>query len=249
MDKKNAIYPAASIALLLALWEASVLLFDVPSYVFPSFSKVLSTFGSEFGVLCKHGLTTALEASIGIALAAALAFALAILMDMFAWIRKSIYPLLVVTQTIPIIVLTPIFIIYFGFGMLPKIITVVLMCFFPMAISFADGLAKADEDILNLFKLYQASRLQIYRYMKIPAAMDSFFSGMKVAATYCISGAVVGEWISSDSGLGYYMLRVKNSGALDKVFACVLFIIALSLIMNGIVKILQRLYAAGKRRV
>ncbi len=247
MKKRSMIYPVISIAIVLVIWELVVWIFEIPGYLFPSFHQVILTFCEEFLVLCKHGLTTLTEAGIGLVMATVIAFALAILMDWFSLFKKSVYPLLVVTQTIPIIVLTPIFLIYFGFGMLPKIITVVLMCFFPIAISFADALARADGDTINLFRLYQANKMQIYRYIKIPSALGALFSGMKIAATYCISGAVVGEWISSDSGLGYYMLRVKNSGALDKVFACVLFIIALSLLMNGAVKGLQILCVKKKR--
>ena len=135
-----------------------------------------------------------------------------------------------------------------GFGLAPKVLTVVLMCIFPIVVSFADGMEQIDPNQINLIRAFGANRLQEYTFVKLPAAAPTLFSGLKVAATYSISGAVVGEWLSSDRGLGYYMLRVKNGYMLDKVFACVLVVIALSLLMNGLVKLFQVLLTPYERR-
>ena len=170
-----------------------------------------------------------------------LALALGILMDCFPMIRQGLYPVLVVTQTVPMIVLAPIFIIYMGFGAAPKILTVVLMCFFPVAVSFSDGLSQVDAEYVHLVRSYGAGQWKTYCLVKIPAAVPALLSGLKVAATYSISGAVVGEWIGSQEGLGYYLLRVKNGYMLDKVFACVAVIIFLSLCMNGLIRLYQYL--------
>src|SRR5699024_8735761 len=153
-----------------------------------------------------------------------------------------------VTQTVPMIVLAPILIIYLGFGMAPKILTVVLMCFFPVAVNFTDGMSQVDKGYVDLVRSYGASRVQIYALVKLPAALPPLFSGLRVAATYSISGAVVGEWIGSQRGLGYYLLRVKESYMLDKVFACVVVIIVLSLLMNGIVRLCQYIFLPFLRR-
>jgi ABC-type nitrate/sulfonate/bicarbonate transport system permease component len=115
------------------------------------------------------------------------------------------------------------------------------MCFFPVAVSFADGMRGMDPAYAHLARSYGATRLQTYSLVKIPYALPSLISGLKVAATYSISGAVVGEWIGSQKGLGYYLLRVKNSYALDKMFACVLLIVALSILMNGAILLAGRL--------
>ena len=162
-------------------------------------------------------------------------------MDCFPMIRQGLYPVLVVTQTVPMIVLAPIFIIYMGFGAAPKILTVVLMCFFPVAVSFSDGLSQVDAEYVHLVRSYGAGQWKTYCLVKIPAAVPALLSGLKVAATYSISGAVVGEWIGSQEGLGYYLLRVKNGYMLDKVFACVAVIIFLSLCMNGLIRLYQYL--------
>ena len=191
---------------------------------------------------------TVLEALAGILISLILALALGILMDRFPAVQRGIYPLLVVTQTVPMIVLAPILIIYMGFGPGPKILTVVLMCFFPVAVSFSDGLSRVDEEYVHLVRSYGAGKWGAYRLVKIPAALPALLSGLKVAATYSISGAVVGEWIGSQQGLGYYLLRVKNGYMLDKVFACVAVIIGLSLCVNGAVRLLGRICLPYERK-
>ena len=238
---KNNLVPILFITFLLLLWEAAVLIFKIPLYVRPSQVQVVKTLISERAVLTGHAIVTVTEAVAGISISLLLALFLGIVMDRFPLIKRGIYPILVVTQTVPMIVLAPILIIYMGFGVAPKILTVVLMCFFPIAVSFTDGMARIDGEYVHLVRSYGAGRWQVYRLVKIPAAIPSLLSGLKVAATYSISGAVVGEWIGSQRGLGYYLLRVKNGYMLDKVFACVLVIIFLSLCMNGILKLYQHL--------
>ena len=203
------IIPALFIIILLLIWEAAVGFFHIPLYVLPSPVQVIRTLFSELGTLGGHAAVTVSEALSGIVISLILALLLGIVMDCFPIIKQGLYPVLVVTQTVPMIVLAPILIIYMGFGVAPKILTVVLMCFFPIAVSFSDGLAQVDEEYVHLVR------------------------------SYSISGAVVGEWIGSQKGLGYYLLRVKNSYMLDKVFACVLVIIFLSLCMNGLIRLYQ----------
>lgn len=234
--------PILFLFLLFTVWEILVRLFSIPLYVLPTPSQVCITLFTERAVLLEHAVITLWEAVCGMMISFLLSLALGILMDCFPLLRRGIYPILVITQTIPMIVLAPIFIIYFGFGMMPKILTVILMCFFPIAVSFSDGLNQVNEDYVHLVRSYGAGRLAAYRLVKIPAAIPSLLSGLKVAATYSISGAVVGEWIGSQAGLGYYLLRVKNSYMLDKVFACVVVIILLSLFMNSLITLWQTLF-------
>lgn len=240
--------PVLVILVLLLFWELTVQLAGIPLYVLPAPSDMLRTFFTELPALSCHALVTVTEALVGMAISFAVGIVTGILIDAMPVFRKCIYPILVVTQTVPVIVLTPIFIIYLGFGYAPKILTVVLMCFFPIVVSFSDGLGEMDAGYLNLVRTYGGNRWQLYRIVKIPSAMISLLSGLKVAATYSISGAVVGEWIASQSGLGYYLIRAKNGYMLDKVFACVLMIILLSLMMNGLVKLFGNLVLPGRRR-
>ncbi|NLM04169.1 MAG: ABC transporter permease [Clostridiales bacterium] len=245
--QKEIILPTCVIFILILLWEGFVHLANIPLYVLPAPSRVIMTFLQEFPILYDHALITLWETFVGIIIATVLAILLAIVMDAFNLFRMAIYPILVVSQTVPIIILAPLFIIYLGFGMAPKILTVVLMCFFPITISFADGMAQIDNNQINLVRSFGAKWYQVYSIVKIPGAMISLFSGLRVAATYSVTGAVVGEWLSSNKGLGYYMLRAKNGFMMDKVFACILAIVFLSLFMNGIVKLFEYLFLPHMR--
>ena len=237
MKRLNKLAPILVIIVLLTAWEFTVKIAHIPLYVLPAPSAAIGTFVQEFPTLLRHAGITVMEALAGMGIAFAIAIAIGILIDAMPTFKKCIYPILVVTQTVPVIVLAPIFVIYMGFGYAPKILTVVLMCFFPIVVSFSDGLGQMDKEYLNLIRTYGGSKFQLYKIVKIPSAMISLLSGLKVAATYSISGAVVGEWIAAQSGLGYYLIRAKNGYMLDKVFACVLIIIILSLMMNGVVKL------------
>ena len=240
--------PVLALAAVLIFWEAAVRLFQIPLYVLPSPTEVLNALISDRLTLLGHSVITVAEALLGMGISLVLAVVLGILMDAFVPLRQVVYPILVVTQTVPMIVLAPILIIYLGFGLAPKILTVVLMCFFPIAVSFTDGMAQLDPEYIHLARSFGAGRWTAYRLVKIPAAVPSLISGLKVAATYSVSGAVVGEWIGAQKGLGYYLLRVKNGYMLDKVFACVLVIIFLSLCMNLALWLANRIVSPSRRR-
>ena len=241
MKKYNQyIMPAVCLVAVLVLWEGCVRLFGISSYVLPAPSAIARAMVTEFPDLWAHSMVTLKEAVIGLIIATALAILIAILMDISRPFRLSVFPYLVVSQTVPIMILGPLFTMWLGFGLAPKILMVVFMCFFPVVISFSDALQQVDRKQINLLRSFGASRLQQYTYVKIPAAATALFSGLKVAATYCIGGAIVGEWLSASAGLGYYMIRVKNGFMMDKVFACVLTIIFWSLMLNFAVTLLER---------
>lgn len=248
MKKFTKTAPVLVILGLLIVWELIVQLAGIPLYVLPAPSDMLRAFFVELPELAGHAAVTVMEALAGMAISFAVGILMGVLIDAMPTFKKCVYPILVVTQTVPVIVLAPIFIIYMGFGYAPKILTVVLMCFFPIVVSFSDGLGEMDEGYMDLVRICGGSKFQIYRIVKIPSAMISLLSGLKVAATYSISGAVVGEWIASQKGLGYYLIRAKNGYMLDKVFACVLMIIILSLLMNGFVKLFGHMVMPARRR-
>lgn len=232
--------PLVVAAVVIALWEGCVRIFSIPLYILPAPTKIIKALVANRSELAMHTVVTMEEAVLGLAIALALAMLTAVLMDLSKTFRNSVYPHLVVTQTVPVMVLAPLFSIWLGFGMAPKVLIVIFMCYFPIAISFADGLSQVSQKQVNLLKSFQASTRQVYTMVKIPAAAPSLFSGLKVAATYCVGGAIVGEWISSAAGLGYYMLRVKNGYMLDKVFATVVVVVVVSLLLNGCVTLAQR---------
>lgn len=239
MNKKRYVMPILVFIIVIALWELCVKMFNISLYILPAPSKILKAIIDNFDVLWMHSMVTLEESLIGLGISTVLAILIAIGMDMSKTFKTSVYPYLIVTQTVPVMVLGPLFSIWLGFGMAPKVLIVIFMCFFPVSISFCDALGQVDQNQINLLKSFKANLLQIYTIVKIPAGALGLFSGLKVAATYCIGGAIVGEWLSSSAGLGYYMLRVKNGYMLDKVFACVVMIILWSVILNVSVSVIQ----------
>ena len=233
------VMPIVCLFAVLIVWEICVQAFGISLYVLPAPSDIVKALISEAGELSTHSIVTLKEAVIGLLIATILAIIIAILMDLNRTFRYCIFPYLVVSQTVPVMILGPLFTMWLGFGLAPKILMVVFMCFFPIAISFNDALQQVDKRQLNLLRSFGATVLQQYILVKIPSAATALFSGLKVAATYCIGGAIVGEWLSASAGLGYYMIRVKNGFMMDKVFACVIMIIVWSLLLNGVVNLLE----------
>lgn len=170
-----------------------------------------------------------LETVIGLVIAILLGILIAAAIDLSSFLRRALYPILVASQTIQIMAIAPLLIIWFGFGLLPKVIIVVLVCFFPMAVSTADGLASTDPDLIALMRAMGANRRQIWRIVRLPSALPSFFSGLRVAVTYSVVGATIGEWVGGSAGLGLYMLRSKNALATDQVFVAILITTAISI--------------------
>ncbi|MDD3656904.1 MAG: ABC transporter permease [Atribacterota bacterium] len=239
--------PLFFLALLVSLWQLIVDGGIIARYILPSPWDVVMVCIKILPDIKEHIYTTLQEALTGLVVAIVISVILAVLMDNFTLIRKAVQPLLVISQTIPIMVLAPLFAMWFGFGILPKIMVVILVCFFPIVVSLLEGLNSLDQDLLNLMKSMKANRWQIFYLAKFPSSLSSFFSGLKIAATYSIIGAVIGEWMGGKSGLGVYMTRVRQSFALDKVFASILIIIILSMILFKIIELIQFLVMPWRR--
>jgi ABC-type nitrate/sulfonate/bicarbonate transport system permease component len=229
-----------TIILAIGLWETIVRAFHVHTYILPAPSGIVKALISDIELIGMHARATLFEASLGILLSVAVALIVAILMDNFAIIRKALYPLLIVSQTIPIMAIAPLMIIWFGYGYLPKILIIILMCFFPIVISLIDGFSQVDRDYLNLFHVIKASRFQVYRYLKFPNTLPYFFAGLKIAVTYMVTAAVIAEWLGGNVGIGVYMLRSKQAFALDKVFAAVVLVVVSTLILIGIISLISK---------
>jgi ABC-type nitrate/sulfonate/bicarbonate transport system permease component len=182
-----------------------------------------------------------LETVLGLAAATILGVGLAIMLDVSVWMRRAVYPVLVTSQTIPIIALAPLLILWFGFDLGPKVIVVALYCFFPIAVACADGLLGADPDLLRLMRSMRASRWQILWLVRLPGAMPSFFSGLRIAATYSVTGAIFGEYVAAYQGLGIYMETSYNAHAIVLVFAAIVVTAILSLFLFGLVSLIERL--------
>ena len=207
----------------------------------PSPIDDVKAFADNFSIMMKQAAVTLQETLYGLLIGIAIAFVIASLMDRFTIINKALYPVLVVTQTIPTIAIAPLLVLWMGFGMAPKITLVVITTFFPIAIGLLNGFQSVEEDAINLMRSMGARRLQIFRIIKLPNATASFFSGLRISAAYAVVGAVVSEWLGGFEGLGVYMTRVKKAYAFDKMFAVIVFISAISLVLMGIVVLLEKI--------
>lgn len=232
--------------ILLVIWEAVVRLEHVPQYILPGPIQILNTLAGGYELLLIHSLSTLEEALLGFVLAVVIAFATAFMLNNIEWLNRAVYPMLILSQTIPIITLAPLFLIWFGWGLLPKIIVVILVCFFPAVISLLNGLNAVDPDLISLFRSMGASRWAIFNMVKLPVALPAFFSGLKISASYSIMAAVIGEWLGAQQGLGYYMTLSQKSFRVDQVLAAIVIISVLSLMIVKAIDFIEYLLTPWK---
>ncbi|NJK80758.1 MAG: ABC transporter permease [Chloroflexaceae bacterium] len=243
----TALPPLLVIAGLLLLWELLVGWLALPDWLLPAPSQIGRTLVERLPILQGHITITLFEALVGLALGFVVGFGLALAIDASGLVRRALYPLLIVSQTIPIVAIAPLLIVGLGFGLLPKIIVVALVTFFPIAVNTVDGLQTADRDTVRLLLAMDASRWQLLRLVRLPAALPSILSGLKVAVTYSVIGAVLAEWIGANQGLGVYIARSLRSFRTDQVFVGALVTSLLTLALFGLVLALERWLTAWKR--
>ena len=236
----DGLLPVLSILGIVILWQILSMTGTVPAFMLPSPADVINAFADDIGTLCTHAGYTLFEAFVGMAISIVLGFGAAWIMDRFPPIKKALYPILVITQTVPSIAIAPLLVLWFGFGLSPKIILIVIVCFFPLAVGFLDGFASADEDEIKLLRSMGASNLQIFRHVKLPHSLPHFFAGLKVSSSYCIVSAVISEWLGGTNGLGVYMTRVRKSYAFDKMFAVIILTSALSILLMCLISWLEK---------
>ena len=227
------------IALLLT-WQVITYFEWIPNFMLPSPVQVGEALIHDFPLLLFHTKITLTEAALGLLFGVVLGVVVAILMDHFPRIREAFYPLLVLTQTVPTVALAPLLTIWFGFGILPKVVLIVITIFFPVAVAMLNGFSSVDSDELRLMRAMGANQRQILWHMKLPASLGNFFSALKIGVTYAVIGAVISEWLGGFEGLGVYMTRVRKSYAFDKMFAVILLISLLSLILMALVNGIEK---------
>lgn len=228
------------VILLLITWQTVIGFGVLPDYLLPSPIQIIKAFIDDFYLLMGHAKYTLMTAFLGTIIGLILSFILSILMDLSKNFRQMVYPILLLNQTIPTIAIAPLLVIWLGYGILPKVVLVVLSVFFPMTIALLDGYHSIDKQALNLFKSMKATTYQTYIHLKIPSAMGYFFTGLKVALSYALISAVVAEWLGGYHGLGVYMTRVRKSYELDNMFAVIFLISLLTLLLIGTVKLLEK---------
>lgn len=232
--------PALVLLLLGVLWQVIVTVRDVPVYLLPSPIEIGKAFVKEFPLLMQHAGVTVLETVVGLGLSLVLGVGIAIAMALSGLLRRILYPIFVISQTIPLIVLAPLLMVWFGFGLVPKLIVVTLVCFFPIAVGFAEGLVSSDPALDELLTVMGASRWKVFRLARVPQGLPGLFAGLKIAATYAVMGAVLSEWVGAKSGLGIYMTRTMSSFKTAALFADILLVVALSLLLFKFVEIVEK---------
>ena len=237
----NKLPAICAIALLLLVWHFACDLGWVPNFMLPSPEAVWAALVGDFSLLLQHARVTLLEAFYGLMTGVAVAFVTATLMDRFPFLYRALYPIIIVTQTIPTIAIAPLLVLWMGFETAPKVTLVALTTFFPITIGLLDGYASADKEAAALLRSMGAKRWQIFWHLKFPSALSHFFSGLRVSSSYAVVGAVVSEWLGGFEGLGVYMTRVRKAYAFDKMFAVIVFITAVSLLLMAAVTLLRRI--------
>lgn len=247
-NKARWITPIIVIVAVLALWQAACSLGIIPTYMIPSPIDVCIALVRDAELLSMHSWVTLCEALAGLGLGIAIGFVIAMLMDRFRLVNAALSPLVTISQTIPTVAIAPLLVLWLGYGMLPKIVLVALTTFFPITVSLAQGFKSVDRDTTDLMRTMGASWWQTFRFVKLRSSAASFFSGLKISATYAIVGAVIAEWLGGFNGLGVYMTRVRKSYAYDEMFASILIICVLSLALMGVVALLERICMPWRRK-
>ena len=240
--------PALVVVLTFAVWEIVIKILDVPTYIWAPPSLIAQTIQENFGDLIGHAGVTLKETLVGFLSAVALGLGFGLLLHFSTWSKRSLYPLLIASQSIPTVVLAPVFVLVLGFGLWPKVAVVTLFCFFPIVVGTIDGLSSVDREFIRMMLTLDATRIGIFRRVEFPSALPQIFTGTRVAATYAAIGAVFGEWAGSESGLGWQMLQAKGRLDTPLVFADIVFITAMALALFGTVSLVERLTIPWARK-
>ncbi|WP_197276330.1 ABC transporter permease [Bacillus sp. JCM 19034] len=192
---RSALPAIITVFVFVVIWELVVWMTEIESYILPAPTEIVLAFSQSWSLLPEHVWVTTMEALLGFGLGIIVALCIALTLDSSAMLRKSLYPLLLFSQTIPIIAIAPLLIIWFGYGMLPKVLVVALVTFFPVAVNMIEGLQSSDRDMIRLLQSMGSSRLQTLRFVRIPHALPYLFTGLKIAATYSVLAAVISEWL------------------------------------------------------
>jgi putative hydroxymethylpyrimidine transport system permease protein len=232
--------PAALIALLIGGWELLATLGHVENYLLPAPSEVATALWNDRDLLAPDAWVTAREVLLGLALALVIGVAIAIVLHLSPVLRRAAYPLVVASQAIPVVVIAPILVIWFGFGITPKLIVIALICFFPVVVNTLDGLEGVDGDQVKMMRTLGASRLDLLRRLELPSALPFLFSGAKVAVAVAVIGAVFGELVGSDAGLGHAIQVGTAQLETARVFAAVLILSMMAIALFGLVALAER---------
>jgi putative hydroxymethylpyrimidine transport system permease protein len=247
-NRITAYVPVLTFLFLLAVgWEAGTRILDIPHYIIPKLTDVLVSMWENAGLLGKHFAITLGEALLGLGISVLFGSLAAVWIESSGLAKKTIYPLIVASQTIPIIALSPIMVMWFGYEIWSKVAVVILFTFFPIAVNTADGFRSADSEIGELMQTMGAGKRELFLKWKIPSALPGFFTGLKMAAAISVGGATLGEWLGGEYGLGMYTKRASNMLRGEAVFSGVLLLSAMGILLFLAVLWLEKVSLSYRR--
>ena len=233
--------PILILAGLLVAWELWTQLGEVPKWQLPAPSVIAQELVESRGLLWEHTQVTLLEVVLGIVAALSVGLLLASIIAYSRIVERSVYPLVIASQTIPIIAIAPLLLIWVGYGIAPKIIVVALISFFPISVNTVDGLRSVDPDMVNMMRTLGASRWQIFTKLQVPSALPQMFSGIKIGIAVSVIGAVIGEWVGASSGLGYLITYSQPLFLTARVFAAIVVLSALGIGLFVLATLVERI--------
>jgi ABC-type nitrate/sulfonate/bicarbonate transport system permease component len=239
--------PALLLAVVVLLWQAVASLPGVDNLTLASPVETWRSLKDDRSLLLDEAGVTAVEVVLGLAISIALGFGLAVAMHVLRPLRDAAYPLLLGSQAIPLLVLAPLFVLAFGYGIGPKLAIVALICFFPIVVNVLDGLRSVDADLLKLMRSLDATRWARLWKAELPASLPFLFSGLKIAATVSVIGAVFGEWAGADRGLGRLVLLANNQLQTPRVYAGTVLLTLMAIALFAIVSLVERLAIPWRR--
>ena len=238
---------ALLLAAFVAAWQWVASLGSVDDLTLASPTEVWQALREDRDLLLDNAWVTLTEVLLGLAISVVAGVAFALAMHLSRTLREAAYPLLVASQAVPIVVLAPIFVLAFDYGIGPKLAIVALICFFPITVNVLDGLRSVEPEHLKLMRSFGASRLRTLRSVELPAALPSFFSGLRVAATVSVIGAVFGEWAGAEEGLGRLVLLGNNQLQTPRVYACVVLLTVMAVALFALATLAERFMCPWNR--
>lgn len=234
------IYPVGMMLALLAVWEAAARLFSIPPYLLPPPSAIALSMVANFAVLLKESIGTTIEILLGFALSVAVGIPLALAIYLWRPFARAVYPLLVSSQAVPKVAVAPLFLVWFGFGLLPKVLIAFLIAFFPVVINTAMGLAALEREKIYLAQSMGLGPIATFFKIQLPNALPSIFAGLKISITFAVVGAVVGEFVGGQGGLGYLLLIANGNMDTALLFAGIVALTVLGVVLFLLIGLIER---------
>jgi NitT/TauT family transport system permease protein len=247
----SVLLPLGALIVLLVIWDRAVVLLDIPTYLLPRPKDVGTALWAGYvteRTYWKHLTTTMYEVVVGYSIGCTIALTAGAIVAESRWIERTLMPIVVAIQSIPKVALAPLLIVWFGFGVASKMVLVALICFFPVFINSFYGLRSANPDLLRLYRAFGASRLHVFRHVKLPSAAVSIFAGLQIGVVLALIGAIVGEFVSAKEGLGYLIQSSTLSFDVATMFAAVVSLSAIGITASSIVRFVQARVVFWERR-